>query len=136
MRTTLTLDEALQIARSLDAEPLEQRVARRMRALGLPVPRGPHVTTRSNPGQLTDRQLEVLSLVGRGHSNAEIAHALRDSMMMLKRFTEDLKPDEYLHAEPFKVKMDVGGKPFNLTYEGFIAKLFLKYIARDLKTLF
>lgn len=73
------LNEALEIARSLDAGPLEQRIARRMQALAVPVPRGPHVTTRSNPGQLTDRQLEVLSLVGRGHSNAEIARALRIS---------------------------------------------------------
>lgn len=29
--------------------------------------------------------------------NDLIAHALRGSMLMLKRFTEDLKPDEYLH---------------------------------------
>jgi hypothetical protein len=32
--------------------------------------------------------------------NDLIAHALRDSMFMLKRFTEDLRPDEYLHARP------------------------------------
>ena len=30
-------------------------------------------------------------------SSHMIVHALRDSMLMLKRFTEDLKPDEYLH---------------------------------------
>jgi hypothetical protein len=29
--------------------------------------------------------------------NDLIAHALRDSMFMLKRFTDDLAPDEYLH---------------------------------------
>ena len=29
--------------------------------------------------------------------NDLIAHALRDSMFMLKRYTDDLKPDEYLH---------------------------------------
>jgi len=29
--------------------------------------------------------------------NDLIAHALRDSMFMLKRFTDDLGPDEYLH---------------------------------------
>ena len=30
-------------------------------------------------------------------SNDMIVHALRDSMLLLKRFCEDLKPDEYLH---------------------------------------
>ncbi len=30
-------------------------------------------------------------------SNDMIVHALRDSMLLLKRFTDDLKPGEYLH---------------------------------------
>ena len=70
------LAEALVIARQAGAAPLEQRVARRMRRLGLVVPRGPLRRTRSNPAQLTDRQREVLALVGEGAGNAEIADRL------------------------------------------------------------
>jgi DNA-binding NarL/FixJ family response regulator len=40
------------------------------------VPRGPIETTRSNPVGLTDRQLEVLTLMVAGLSNGEIAEKL------------------------------------------------------------
>jgi DNA-binding CsgD family transcriptional regulator len=73
------LTEALHIARSLDAEPLEQRLVRRMRELGFPVPRGPLATTQANPAQLTARQLEVLRHVREGHGNAHIAELLHIS---------------------------------------------------------
>jgi DNA-binding CsgD family transcriptional regulator len=70
------LSEAIGIARGLGAEPLVQRVARRMRELGIAVPRGPRPATRSNPAGLTARQLQVLALVVDGLSNAEIAERL------------------------------------------------------------
>ena len=70
------LVEAIEIARRLGAEPLTRRVAGRMRDLGIRVPQGQREATRANPAGLTARQLEVLSLVAAGLTNAEIADKL------------------------------------------------------------
>jgi DNA-binding NarL/FixJ family response regulator len=70
------LSEAVEIARELGAEPLVRRVTVRMRELGLRVPLGPRPATRANPAGLTGRQLEVLSLLAAGLTNAEIAERL------------------------------------------------------------
>jgi DNA-binding NarL/FixJ family response regulator len=70
------LVEALELARSVEAEPLERFVATRLRELGLRVPAGRRETTRANPAGLTARQLEVLALLGEGLTNAEIAERL------------------------------------------------------------
>jgi DNA-binding CsgD family transcriptional regulator/tetratricopeptide (TPR) repeat protein len=71
-----SLGEAIEIARELGAVPLTKRVARRLRALGLRVPPGPRETTRAHPAGLTNRQVEVLSLLVDGLTNAEIAQRL------------------------------------------------------------
>jgi DNA-binding CsgD family transcriptional regulator len=79
LETEEALAEALDIARSLAAGPLEHRIARRMRHLGVAVPRGPLATTQANPAQLTARQLQVLRHVRAGHGNGQIAELLHIS---------------------------------------------------------
>jgi DNA-binding CsgD family transcriptional regulator len=73
------LTEALSIARRLGAAPLEGRVRRCMRSLGLSVPRGPRTSTEANPAHLTERQLEVLRHVATGRTNVQIAEELHIS---------------------------------------------------------
>jgi DNA-binding CsgD family transcriptional regulator/tetratricopeptide (TPR) repeat protein len=70
------LAESLEIARELGAEPLARRAATRLRALGARIPQGPRDATRANPAGLTPRQLEVLTLLAEGLTNAEIAEQL------------------------------------------------------------
>jgi DNA-binding CsgD family transcriptional regulator/tetratricopeptide (TPR) repeat protein len=70
------LVEAIELARALGAEPLTRRLAGRMRELAIRIPQGPREATRANPAGLTARQLDVLSLLVRGLTNAEIADEL------------------------------------------------------------
>jgi ATP/maltotriose-dependent transcriptional regulator MalT len=68
---------SLGILDELGATPLATLVRRRLRALGTTrIPRGPRVETRVNPAGLTARQIDVLRLLGKGYTNAQIASQL------------------------------------------------------------
>jgi DNA-binding CsgD family transcriptional regulator/tetratricopeptide (TPR) repeat protein len=63
--------------RALDAHPAAAIASRRLRERGARgLPRGPRASTRSNPANLTGRELEVLLLVSQSLTNAEIADRL------------------------------------------------------------
>ncbi len=63
--------------RQLGAGPALDRAARRLRSLGIGgMPRGPRSSTRENPAQLTNREVEVLALIRSGIRNADIARHL------------------------------------------------------------
>ena len=71
------LRTALAEFRHLGAAPAAKLAAARLREIGARgVPRGPHPSTRDNPGGLTHRELEVLDLVAEGLRDAEIAERL------------------------------------------------------------
>jgi DNA-binding CsgD family transcriptional regulator/tetratricopeptide (TPR) repeat protein len=83
--------EALPILDSLGATPLARRVRADLRQLGVPnVPRGPAAGTRENPAGLTDRQLEVLSLLAQGLTNGEIATRLVLSVRTVDRHVAEI----------------------------------------------
>jgi DNA-binding CsgD family transcriptional regulator len=68
---------ALDELQSLGAQPAAAVVARRLRERGASgLPRGPRLSTRRNPANLTTRELEVLALVSLGLRNPEIAQRL------------------------------------------------------------
>ena len=68
---------ALAVADDLGARPLAGLLRARLRALGVTrIPRGPVGETRANPAGLTARQVDVLRLLGKGHTNAQIVRQL------------------------------------------------------------
>ena len=61
---------------ALGATAAAEVVARRLRQLGAPVPRGPRSATRANPSQLTPREAEIATLLAEGLTTADIARRL------------------------------------------------------------
>ncbi len=67
----------LEIFEKLGAGPAAEKLRQTLRERGtLGIPRGPRPSTRENPAGLTNRQMEVLSLMSEGCTNGEIADRL------------------------------------------------------------
>jgi DNA-binding CsgD family transcriptional regulator/tetratricopeptide (TPR) repeat protein len=75
-----SLRESLEIIERLGAGPLGAIVRQRLRERGVRgIPRGPRSSTRGNPAGLTSREIQVLALLVRGHTNTELAQRLHVS---------------------------------------------------------
>jgi DNA-binding CsgD family transcriptional regulator len=60
----------------LGARPAAKEIGDRLKGIGVSLPRGPRQAARSNPAQLTSRELQVLNLLSGGFRNREIAERL------------------------------------------------------------
>jgi excinuclease UvrABC ATPase subunit len=65
--------------------------------------------------------------------NLLMESGLFDADKPLKKYSDE-EMERLLYSPPYKVKMKVGGKSVNLTFDGIVAKFTEKYITRDLKT--
>lgn len=92
--------QALATFDRLGASPMADRLRREMRAAGVQaIPRGPRSSTRGNPAGLTEREVEILSLVAKGWSNARIAERLSRSPRTVEH-----------HLEAILAKLEVGSR--------------------------
>ena len=72
-----SLQEALTVFQALRAVPAARAAAQRLRSRGVKsIARGPNRSTTNNPAQLTSRQREILELLVKRLTNAEIATRL------------------------------------------------------------
>ena len=108
------LRHSLSILRSFGAEPMATKVTERLKSAGARrIPRGPRTSTRSNPGGLSDRELEVLALLGQGLRNAEIA-----SKLVVSRRTVDHHVSAILAKLDARSRFEAGQKARELGLAG------------------
>jgi DNA-binding CsgD family transcriptional regulator/tetratricopeptide (TPR) repeat protein len=73
----VALRQAWSVFDALSARPDQNALTQRMRSLGIRnLPRGSRVSTRSNPANLTAREVDVLRNLALGRTNPEIGQAL------------------------------------------------------------
>jgi len=93
------LREALEILEQLGAGPLGAIVRQRLRSLGArAIPRGPRASTRENPAGLTAREVQVLTLLVRGHTNSELAHRLHVSARTVEHHVSAILEKLQVHS--------------------------------------
>lgn len=91
------LRESLAILGQLGAGPLTAIV--RLRVLGARgIPRGPRASTRENPAGLTSREVQVLTLLVHGHSNAELAHRMHVSAKTVEHHVSSILEKLEVHS--------------------------------------
>ena len=74
------LREAFAIFERLGAVPMATHLRHTLRARGVRgIPRGPNEATRANPAGLTSKEIEILTLLAHGSSNAQLASQLHRS---------------------------------------------------------
>lgn len=93
------------ILQQLGATAVVEKMKMEMRAIGIKnIPRGLRQSTRNNPAQLTNRELDVLELLQKGSQNKEIAAAL---------FISTKTADHHISSILFKLDVNTRAKAIN-----------------------